>query len=138
MQNLHKAAKASPQTVLPVLKSFIGERLLLELEQAGDQSDHVCEWLEKATITYVHLATTQTTEARAEMLDDIQELLDRLQASRESMFSTKATHAAQTLLWKASGDADRSSSYKWCDLLRHPLFDNAGHLNKARIGRRVR
>lgn len=42
-------------------------------------------------------------------------------------FSAKATHAIQTLLWKAG----------WNSLLCHSVFENAGPINKARIGRRL-
>lgn len=135
MQTIRKALSASVASALTALRSFIDLRLVPELESEQPARKAAQTWLEKATISYIMYATTKRPGPKEEMLDDLQEVLDSVARGSEIKFTTKATHAAQTLLWKAIGDSDAGMTYSWCHLLKHALFENAGSLNKARIGR---
>ncbi|KAM3419440.1 hypothetical protein BST61_g5366 [Cercospora zeina] len=64
-------------------------------------------------------------------------LPEMIQQQQCESFATKATHAAQTLIWKATDGTDSEIARSCCQLLRHPLFGNAGHVNKGRIGRKL-
>ncbi|KAI7215800.1 hypothetical protein KC333_g5221 [Hortaea werneckii] len=51
--------------------------------------------------------------------------------------SAKATHAAQTLIWKNADRHGSQTAESWLRLLQHPMFDSAGLLNKAKIWRKA-
>ena len=74
-----------------------------------------------------------------EPLNDIvrvqfQDILDAMTSTSVSL-STTAVHAIHTLLWKKSDTKDPVNSSQWIRILQHPIFDNAGEGNKARIAR---
>lgn len=135
MQNMRKASHAAPSKTLSALKMFVSLRLLPEI-QGGAQDDALLQaWLEKTTIAFILFATSASAEIPSSSPSEIQDLLDTIQAHNNVPFSAPATHAAQALIWKAIDAEDSTLSPVLHELLRHPLFDNAGHLNKGRIGR---
>ncbi|KAK4506953.1 hypothetical protein PRZ48_000686 [Zasmidium cellare] len=136
MKTLRKACEKSCTTALHALRTFICHRLLPDIED-NSQSKSVSQgWLEKASVAYILFHTRLPTFAPATSLDDLQDLFDTISNTLQSPFTAKATHAAQTLMWKAIGQSS-GNTFKWCQLLRHPLFENAGYINKARIGRKL-
>lgn len=123
----------SAPATLAALKTFICNRLLPELQTPPTEGDTSQTWLERATITYIMFATSPSQEKVTQVdISVIKELLDEISSIGHVQFTPKATHAAQTLLWKVANSLGTWSS---CKLLQHNLFFNAGHLNKARIGR---
>lgn len=117
------------------LRTFICARLLPNLETHQNDGDAAQAWLEKATVAYILFYTRQSDLTPGSSLHDLRDFLDTINGGLGSPFSPQATHAAQTLLWKASGQSDLGHPFEWGTLLRHPLFENAGLINKARIGR---
>ena len=131
MRTLRKACQTSPPAAFVALRAFICTRLMPAL--SGHDTAHT--WLEKALMTYVLLATSQPNTSLQAIPDDLTALLDTVSNSGNPRLSTKATHAMQTLLWKASAKLNNEDAYRWCQMMAHPAFDNAGHMNKGRIGR---
>jgi hypothetical protein len=91
-------------------------------------------WLEKATIAYILIARSPPRTSPDEAIAGIRELLNHINDELRLCFTAKATHAAQTLIWQAAAEP---KVMEWLHLLQHPVFENAGHLNKARVGRYV-
>lgn len=136
MQVTTKACEWSQASAVSTLSSFISQRLLPHLADSQPGESAADSWLEKALVTYVKFAASQNRESCDAMLADALELFDRIHNQGHLILSSKATHAAQTLLWKASSDSKFPAASDWSRLLQHRLFDNAGQCNKARIGRR--
>lgn len=135
MQTIKKAMRLSTRTALTALKTLICSRIVPELRVAQSPDSPVHNWLEKATISYILYSTSGSSDLQGTTLEELQELLDHIVADTGARLSTKATHAAQTLLWKSSCNGGAMMAHAWSRLLRHELFDHAGPLNKARIGR---
>ena len=100
-----------------------------------NEHEDVQTWLEKALVAYVLLATSQPSTSSQALPKDLTALLDTMRNSGYPRLSTKATHAMQTLLWKASTKLSNVDAYRWCQTMTHPAFDNAGRVNKGCIGR---
>ncbi|KAF7189672.1 hypothetical protein HII31_08992 [Pseudocercospora fuligena] len=137
MQTLRKAEQMSTEPALDALRLFICDRLLPEVKSAQARDPQIMEWVEKSTVTYILFATTGNDFARGKRASDLKDLLDSIKQACGCGLSTKATHAAQTLIWKATGGSDENTPMICCKLLQHPVFEHAGHINKARIGRRL-
>jgi hypothetical protein len=76
----------SSVTACKALDDLIELRLFREENQA---------WIEKAAITRVWLGTTDTCAEN--ILDELQELFDRILQNSQTSLSAPATHAAQTV-----------------------------------------
>ncbi|EME89756.1 uncharacterized protein MYCFIDRAFT_193597 [Pseudocercospora fijiensis CIRAD86] len=137
MQTLRKAEQISTEPALHALRLFICDRLLPEVKSAQARDPQVMEWLEKTIITYILFVTGGNDFASGKQASDVKDLLDKVEQASGASLSTKATHAAQTLIWKATGGSDEDTPIACCRLLQHPIFERAGHINKARIGRRL-
>lgn len=137
MQTIHKARRVSGTCALTALEEFITFRLLPDLLPGQSEESNARDRLEKTTVTYVLFATTQNEQPPTQTIAGLRTLIDAIVTSGKSALSPKATHAAQTLLWKTAGAANADIADDWCKLLRHPIFESAGHLNKAKIGRKA-
>ena len=134
MQTIHRARRVSAETACNAIRRLITERLLQDLTDEGDTGSSNIDYMEKACVTYTLFASTDLRESRA-ATDALRNTLDAVVQRRNNVLSPKATHAAQTLMWKAVGASDPETAEVWCTLLRHPLFEAAGQTNKARIAR---
>lgn len=134
---MRKAHEVLPDVAIAALQTFILERLLPEVSSVHSVLDQVNEWLEKASITYTLYATTRMVSSGESLVDGLTLLFDSLHEHAAARFTSKATHAAQTLIWKATSLPDFTVAQQCCLLLRHPLFDNAGNINKGRIARKL-
>lgn len=135
MQTIHRARKVSLETACDALRHFITKRLINDLSRDEHTEDSHFEYVEKACVTLVHFCSSNSSVADQASIDGLKEALDSVARHCGRALSAKATHAAQTLIWKASSASESGITDRWCSLLRHPLFDSAGHVNKARIGR---
>ncbi|EME48399.1 hypothetical protein DOTSEDRAFT_119511 [Dothistroma septosporum NZE10] len=133
MRTLRSACQTSPTAAFTAIRALICTRLL----PAMNEHETLHTWLEKALMTYVLLATSQPSTSTQALPVDLTALLDTIRNSGYPRLSTKATHAMQTLLWKASLKLSSDSACDWCQMMTHPAFDNAGHVNKGRIGRKL-
>ena len=136
MQCIHRIRKASIEAACHGLEQLITVRLLPDSSAVRGADDPIQTWIEKSCVTYALFATSRPDTARSFAIEGLGSILDAVaQRNTISVFSAKATHAAQTLIWKAAGSPDSEIEAGWCSLLRHPLFDSAGQGNKAKIGR---
>lgn len=135
MQATHRARRVSVELACHGLGELITARLLEDLPHDGDAGSSIPDYIEKACVTYALFATSGPESAPLFVIDGLQKTLDMIVKRSSRAMSPKATHATQSLIWKAASAADPDAADRWCDLLRHPLFDGAGQINKARIGR---
>lgn len=108
--------------------------LLPRLFQPGCQG-----WLEKATVTRIWFVVTGLPVA--EDAAKLKELFEESYSTTGQPFSPEATHAAQSLIWKQIDinpvSQSNGGAEVWCRLACHKLFQKAGDLNKAKIGRKM-
>ena len=134
MQAVHRTRKVSADAACDALRQFLTNRLLYDLPQDTNEADLDLDRIEKACVTYIHFVSSHT-EADHASIHELEDALNTVAERIGKPISPKATHAAQTLIWKAAGASDSETADRWCGLLRHPVFDGAGQINKARIGR---
>ncbi|KAK4911225.1 sporulation-specific protein 22 [Elasticomyces elasticus] len=137
MQSIHKLRHKSSQSSLAALTDFIAARLLPDCAPADTASGQSFERLERALVTYVMFACTSSGLEAQDSLVGIRSVLDEVSRQTERGLSARATHAAQTLIWKRASSATDDFVDEWCQLLQHTMFDSAGQMNKARIGRKA-
>lgn len=137
MQTIHKAKRHSTSCALAALQQLCTARLAPDLAASPQSDQTTLQRIEKAAITYIVFATSESGLSPTEATSGLQQMLDELITRSNVPFSAKATHAAQTLIWKTAGNCELSVTEDWLRLLRHPIFDSAGQLNKARIGRKA-
>lgn len=92
------------------------------------------EWIQTALITRLWMSSATSTEA-------LNQLMVTINMRMSHQMSDKATHAAQTLLWKhidaCTKAEDWAGAESWSKLTMHPLLSNTGDLNSAKIARRM-
>jgi len=76
------------------------------------------------------------------IVSELMGLLDLTVCTIDFTFSASGAHAAQTLIWRQiDSTCNEQRQYEtteaWCLLALHPTFANAGHLNKAKICRKM-
>ncbi|KAF2741108.1 SPO22-domain-containing protein [Polyplosphaeria fusca] len=129
MHHVHRLKDHSGVTACKVVEDLLDIRLFRE--------DNDC-WIEKAFIARVWIGTTITLADNG--FESLREICDLTQRNTRAPLSAPAAHAAQTLLWKMVEAAHNQENFAeaeaWCSLCLHPLFDNAGTLNKSKIARR--
>jgi hypothetical protein len=131
---MRKASQVARAPTLSALRVFLNTRLLPEI-QADVENQSLQAWLERTTVAFIMLAISTSAKNLQGLETEIQDLLDTVQAHHNVLFSASAAHAAQALIWKAMDTCDSRSAASLHETIRHPLFENAGHLNKGRIGR---
>lgn len=137
MQTLHHARRAKMPWVLDALSDLVVKRLIPDIDGADAESPSRVR-LEKALVTHVMFATTQADGRPSDPIASLRHLLNTTVQTCDRALSAKATHAAQTLMWKATGSSfDPAAADEWCSLMRHPIFASAGQINKARVWRCV-
>ncbi|KAF4551924.1 Meiosis protein SPO22/ZIP4-like protein [Elsinoe fawcettii] len=127
VQKLHKLNVALARESLD---SLMGTRLC----------DHgEMDLIEKATVMRIWSSAQASSDAGS--VDSLCQLLEDISNNLPDTFSEQATHAAQTLLWKATEAASEANhpdiAEKWCRLSAHRLFAKAGNTNKIKIARKA-
>ncbi|KAK0947986.1 sporulation-specific protein 22 [Friedmanniomyces endolithicus] len=137
MRTINKLRRISLQSTLVGLTDFITTRLLPECVPDDAADERRSGRLERAIITYVMFVTTCDELPAHDTAAGVKFILDEVSHRTKRTLSARATHAAQTLIWKKAGAVDAESPDEWCQLLRHAVFESAGHMNKAKIGRKA-
>ncbi|KAK0875733.1 sporulation-specific protein 22 [Friedmanniomyces endolithicus] len=137
MQTVNKLRRISLHSALVGLTDFITTRLLPDCVPDDAVDERRSDRLERAIVTYVIFVTTSDELPARDTAAGVKFILDEVSHRTTRTLSARATHAAQTLIWKKTGAADAESSDEWCQLLRHAVFESAGHMNKAKIGRKA-
>jgi hypothetical protein len=137
VQAIHRVTKVSTDIASDALEHLISARLAPDVSTDQREDDSIREWMEKACVTLTMLVTKDAASSCQALVGRLLRVYSSVTDQAGPALSPKATHAVQTLVWKVMGAATPEDAAQWCDLLRHPLFSHAGHVNKARIGRQV-
>jgi hypothetical protein len=101
------------------------------------ENDAIPTWVEKSCVTYTLFVTSDSQETQNLSVQWLQGIYDAIAQALNGPLPPRATHATQALIWKAAGVDHTELADKMHGLLRHPLFNSAGQLNKAKISRYV-
>jgi hypothetical protein len=129
MHHLHKLRKISPDVACMCLDQFLSIRLF----QTGTM-----EHIERATLMRIWITLTNSTAVIADELDGF---LETISGNITSPFSTSATFAAQTLIWRTIevyfSQKQYGSAERLCLLANHRLFEKAGEGNRGILFRKL-
>ncbi|KAL2008733.1 hypothetical protein VTN00DRAFT_6927 [Thermoascus crustaceus] len=98
------------------------------------------EWVERSFVTLIWMLTTSlpNEQGSLDILNDTAAVLG--DCWRKSL-STAATHASLILLWKKIGSDfsqnNLSIAEEWCRFAQHPIFQQSGLNNIAKIQRKL-
>jgi meiosis protein SPO22/ZIP4 len=130
MHHLHKLRNIDPKAACKALDDFLTIRLF-----EHEKEDYV----ERAAVMRIWITTT-ALEA-ADMLQSLQHFFDILSKNLTVPFTTAATHAAQTLLWKVIESHLTQKRYDTalilCRIADQPVFSKCGEVNKAKLARKA-
>ncbi|RMX86133.1 hypothetical protein D0869_03302 [Hortaea werneckii] len=137
MQAIHQAKRHDTMCALTALKYLATDRLVADTADFSETGGMTVDRIERTVVTYSLFATTSNDIDAAEAIDCFHDLLEVLYRHMKAPLSAKATHAAQTLIWKNADRHVSQAAENWLKLLQHPIFDSAGLLNKAKIWRKA-
>jgi Meiosis protein SPO22/ZIP4 like len=130
MHHLHKLRNIDPNEACKAIDEFLTIRLF---EQDKE------EFIERAAVMRIWITTTTSTSTN--MLTSLEELLGLISKNSKGPFSSAATHASQTLLWKVIEAEISQKRYdlaeKLCRMANHPTFSKCGEGSKAKLARKV-
>lgn len=135
MLAIHRAFQVDARIAYESLNYIITSRLLPSTPTSNELKCSTQIYLDKVCVTYVVFATKDPAFISVSDISELEKTMTAIVQRTNNGLSETATHAAQTLIWKAVGAAIPDVAEGWTRLLRHPVFDNAGPINKARIGR---
>jgi hypothetical protein len=137
MKSINRVNTASHEAACRALGDILTSRLLPDVTSGGDTDQQIFKWVEQVCVTYALYVTQNSQRTLHVTIEWLQGAYDATSQALNGTFSTKATHAIQALVYKASTTDDANIADKWLEILRHPLFNNAGQVNKTKIGRYV-
>ncbi|RMZ17913.1 hypothetical protein D0860_00134 [Hortaea werneckii] len=137
MQAIHQAKRHNTMCALTALKQLASDRLVADVADFSESNAMTLDRIERTVVTYSLFATTSNDIDAVEVIDSFHDLLEVLHRHMKTPLSAKATHAAQTLIWKNADRHGLEAAENWLKLLQHPMFDSAGLLNKAKIWRKA-
>ncbi|KAI7348606.1 SPO22-domain-containing protein [Hortaea werneckii] len=137
MQAIHQAKRYNTMCALTALKHLASDRLVADVADFSESNAMTLDRIERTVVTYSLFATTSNDIDAVEAIDSFHDLLEVLYRHMKTPLSAKATHAAQTLIWKNADRHGLQAAENWQKLLQHPMFDSAGLLNKAKIWRKA-
>ncbi|KAG9593451.1 SPO22-domain-containing protein, partial [Aureobasidium melanogenum] len=74
-------------------------------------------------------------------LPTLENLFEDIALKYETKLGLEATHAAQSLIWKAVTTLQQSQNEneaaRWCSLANHNIFASSGEINKAKLSRKL-
>ncbi|KAI1006471.1 hypothetical protein K3495_g1756 [Podosphaera aphanis] len=130
MFHLRKLNDKSPSLACHAMDEIFHTRILTD--------DHE-EYYERILITRIWMAVGYKDIDDGTLI--LQTFFSKLVAKIKKPISAAATLAAHTLLWKKIESNYAKTSYdiaeKWCRLATHPIFENSGEVNMARISRKL-
>ncbi|KAI7088587.1 SPO22-domain-containing protein [Hortaea werneckii] len=137
MQAIHQVKRHNTMCALAALNYLASDRLVADAADLSESNAMTVDRIERTVVTYSLFATTSNDIDAAEAIDCFHDLLEVLYRHMKTPLSAKATHAAQTLIWKNADRHGSQATESWLRLLQHPMFDSAGLLNKAKIWRKA-
>ncbi|KAH0269856.1 SPO22-domain-containing protein, partial [Aureobasidium melanogenum] len=114
------------------------QTLDLMLYRLLEQSSIVQPWIEKIVVMRLYICSL-SLHAR-DHLPSLENLFEDIAMKAGTKLGPEATHASQSLIWKAvttlqqSQNEDEAS--RWCSLANHNIFASSGEMNKAKLSRK--
>lgn len=128
MHHLHKLRRINHELACKCLDEFMEIRLF--------RSD-VADYIERATIMRMWITVSHTANS---IVEELESFLETIAGNITTTFSSGATFAAQTLLWKVIETHFVQKQYlmaeRLCTLANHRLFEKAGGSNKGKLLRK--
>jgi hypothetical protein len=129
MYHLHKLRKINQDIACKCLDEFLEIRLF----KTG-----TAEYIERATLMRIWITTSSNTNITP---DELEAFLENIAGNISAPFSTSATFAAQTLIWKTIEVCFSQKQYypaeRLCRLADHRLFEKAGEGNRGKLLRKM-
>jgi hypothetical protein len=129
MHHLHKLRRINQDIACKCLDEFLEIRLF----QTGTM-----EFIERVTLMRIWITTSSNTNIT---LDELEAFLENIAGNVSAPFSTSATFAAQTLMWKTIEVYFSQKQYhpaeRLCRLANHRLFEKAGEGNRGKLIRKM-
>ncbi|KAI4843923.1 hypothetical protein E4T44_06486 [Aureobasidium sp. EXF-8845] len=95
-------------------------------------------WIEKIVVTRVWISSLSTQVQ--DHPSKLGNLFDDIAHTNGTRLGPEATHASQSLIWKAvtalQQAAKEDEAARWCGLANHEIFASSGELNKAKLLRK--
>ncbi|KAI4848171.1 hypothetical protein E4T45_06456, partial [Aureobasidium sp. EXF-8846] len=92
-------------------------------------------WIEKIVVTRVWISSLSTQVQ--DHPSKLGNLFDDIAHTNGTRLGPEATHASQSLIWKAvtalQQAAKEDEAARWCGLANHEIFASSGELNKAKL-----
>jgi Meiosis protein SPO22/ZIP4 like len=130
IHNVNKLRTLSPETACQALDDFHGLRLFDEQH---------AEYMEQIVVLRIWI--TLNTADKSTCIQDLNDFFDLLEKKSNRPFNEKVANGLQSLLWKAieANVTQRTfdTAEALCQLALHPLLDNAGEGNKAKLFRKL-
>lgn len=130
MHHIHHLRKLSPEVACECLGQLLSLRLF-----HGEKLDLV----ERVFVMRVWITTSNAQITS--LMDSLESFLDLVSRNVTAPFSSAATHASQTLLWKVVEGCFNQRQFdqaqRFCQLCNHVLFSKCGESNKAKISRKI-
>jgi hypothetical protein len=91
--------------------------------------------IEKVYVMYIRLLIEDSISEQKGAVNELNRVLDACTTEGRCFLSTKAIHAAQTIIWQKVIMLDSASQVSWLALLMHPAFAQANQANNTRATR---
>ncbi|KAH0365376.1 SPO22-domain-containing protein, partial [Aureobasidium melanogenum] len=114
------------------------QSLDLLLSRLLEQSSIVHTWVEKIVVMRLYICSL-SLHVR-DHLPTLENLFEDIAMRAGAKLGPEATHASQSLIWKAVTTLQQSQNEdeaaRWCSLANHNIFASSGEINKAKLTRK--
>ncbi|KAK6002464.1 hypothetical protein QM012_002102 [Aureobasidium pullulans] len=108
------------------------------LSRLIEQSSIVQAWVEKIVVIRLHICSLSLHVQ--DHFPRLENLFEDIANRNGTKLSPEATHASQSLIWKAVTALQQSrnedEAARWCSLAHHKIFNSFGEINKAKLLRK--
>ena len=130
MHHLHKLRAIDSNEACRAIDDFLTIRLF---EQERE------EFIERAAVMRIWITTTSGESSNVS--SSLEEFLELVSKNSKKQFSSAATHAAQTLIWKVIEAQMAQKRYEsaetLCRMANHSAFSNGGEGNQSKLARKM-
>ncbi|KAG9562955.1 SPO22-domain-containing protein, partial [Aureobasidium melanogenum] len=142
----HDSERAGTANYTTIISSTPGphshlacQTLDLLLSRLLDQPSIVQTWIEKIVVMRLYICSLSLQVQ--DHLPTLENLFEDIALKYETKLGLEATHAAQSLIWKAVTTLQQSQNEdeaaRWCSLANHNIFASSGEINKAKLSRKL-
>ncbi|KAG9644000.1 SPO22-domain-containing protein, partial [Aureobasidium melanogenum] len=114
------------------------QTLDLLLSRLLEQSSVIQTWLEKIVVMRLYICSLSLHVQ--DHLPTLENLFEDIATRNGTKLGPEATHASQSLIWKAVTTLQQSQNEdeaaRWCSLANHYIFASSGEINKAKLSRK--